>query len=293
MPGHLTGQGAARQSANADGSHPARLHPDQQLAIILRVRAGRQWGARARVQHVVADLRRIECTGGDYLMQGAGVADRGDAKEPGPALTAQGLEGGDDFVQHDADGERLPSAIQRNRIVQLVEVDVITPEALQTGGHATGDRMGDVGLVTRPQAQFGAELNIRLEAAQHSAEIGLRLAVPVGGRRVEIGHARVQRPHHDLLLVGSTATHHQATDGAASQAERCDRHTRPTEHPRLHRPPFPACLAAIHRNGAQRSPLASIAHPPGCADGPQLASPVARTGDEADGGPVQSEECGR
>ena len=77
----------------------------QQIAVILRRIAGRNRRAGARVQEVVADLRRVEGARVDYPVQRGGLADGGDAEEPDLALRAQPLERRHDLVEHALGGE--------------------------------------------------------------------------------------------------------------------------------------------------------------------------------------------
>ncbi len=76
-------------------------------------------------------------------MQRRGVADRGDAEEAGLAGFAQGLERRDDFVQHLRDAQAFAAAISGDRVVQVEDIHMVHPQALQAAVHRVGYGLRD------------------------------------------------------------------------------------------------------------------------------------------------------
>src|ERR1700746_5803 len=85
----------------------------------------------ARIEQIVADLRSIERTRIDDLVQRRGVADRGDAVEADLALLAQAPEGRPDFAGYDLGRHVAVAAVPGDMVVKLEQIDLVELEALQ------------------------------------------------------------------------------------------------------------------------------------------------------------------
>ena len=164
-------------------------------------------------EHIVDDLRH------------------GRARHPGPVAQAfhlhdlpRGVVGhapvGDlsrpQEVVHRAD--RLVDRRLQIRLVQVVEVDLLDAEPLQTlvAGvpHAPGGEPFR-GSLADPGADLGGDAGILAPSAQGASKDPLRLAVVVGVRSVEDGNAAGERPVDDpagLLLGGPLAEVHGSDD---------------------------------------------------------------------------------
>ena len=169
-------------------------------------------------------------------MQCRRVADRGNPEEADLALLAQALERRHDVIEHLPDAQRRSAARERNRIVQVKDIDAVELQSREAAFERGRDRLGDAAECVGGNTDLGADDRIgRLQLLQDAAKVLFRLAVAVQHGRIEIVHADVDRARDETLLVGGIAAHHDAAHRAASKTERRDLHPRAPKVPHLHR----------------------------------------------------------
>src|SRR2546426_69451 len=125
-------------------------------------------------------------------------------------------------------------ALARDGIVALQQVHAREAEALEALFQRARDGAGNLGRRHVRYAELGADVEPRLERADHLAEVRLRLAVAVDGGRVEIVDAQLQRAGHGALALGGGAADHETADVAATEAEGADAEAPPSERAIVH-----------------------------------------------------------
>ena len=112
-------QGSSRQRADHDDAYPALARAPQEPVEVLGRKARWDGDARAGVEQVVADLRRVDRPGVDRPVQHGRLAERGDPAEPHLPLLAELLHGGHDLAQHVAEAQGAGTARRLDPIVEL------------------------------------------------------------------------------------------------------------------------------------------------------------------------------
>ena len=167
-------------------------------------------------------------------MQRLRVAHRGDAREPHLALIAQPLECRCDLLQHDPRRQRFTAAARRYRVVQMEDVDLLAPHALQACLERLDHRLGDAAKRCGRDANLGADHHIRLQLRQHATQVLFRLTVAVHCRGVEVVYPGLERARHSAFLIRRRAAHHQSAHRAATKAQDRDLQSGPSECPHFH-----------------------------------------------------------
>ena len=105
------------------------------------------------------------------------------------------------------------------RIVQLEEIDMVAPHALQAVLHALRDRLADIGAMLDAEPHLGADDHVGLQRLQHAAEVLLGFAVAVERRGVEVVDAGLYGARRGALLVGRPALGEQSADRSCAVAQ--------------------------------------------------------------------------
>jgi hypothetical protein len=147
MPGLAAAQGAAGEDTDGDDADVRRRGMQDQPLLVRRGGARRQRTDGAGVEQVVGRLRGGERARVQDAAQSRRIAEGGDAEPARLALVAQPLERrdrlGEDGLRRK--GRRLPR--QRDRVVQLEQVDAVPAEPAQARLQRGGDRLADGGAL--------------------------------------------------------------------------------------------------------------------------------------------------
>src|SRR5690606_40831311 len=149
-----------------------------------------------RVDQVVINLRRIETAARDHLPARRSVPESGNAGEADQPLLAEPVEriGDGAAPEHLLHADRIARWRQHDLVVQLQEVDRVDPQARKTLLQAALYLAADVAecLYVEPHLRRQVPRTRRLR--QQPADRLLRLAVAIGGSRVDPVHSRLVRP---------------------------------------------------------------------------------------------------
>ena len=234
MPRLRPAQRARREHADHDHSDAALGGVVEKPAEVLRRKLRRQGVGRARVQEVEADLRRLHHARVQHLVERGRLAEGGHAVEADLALLDEPDQRRHDRVAHVLDRHAAAVALARDEVVALQQVDAREAQALEAllqrardGGRQLGGR--HVG-----HAELRADVEPRLERADHLTEVRLRLAIAVDRRGVEVIDAQLQRARHGPLALRRRAADEQAAHVATTEAEGADAEPRPSERAIVH-----------------------------------------------------------
>ena len=120
------------------------------------------------------------------------------------------------------------------RVVELEQIDGLALQPGEARLQRGDDGRADGCRIARGRLDLGGQHDGGLQGLQHAAEVGLRGAVAVLRRGVEIGDAELERARHRALLVARLTAHHQAADVAAAEAEDGSREAGAAEGAGLH-----------------------------------------------------------
>ena len=216
---HLTAERATGKHANADRADAGLMRTRHEALVVLRGIVGRQCLDRRGIERVHADLCGIHDAGRNNLVDFADVAERGETEIADLAGIAQLLECGHDLAENERRGQRLAAGIRRQRIVELIEVDAVTPHALQAFVERGIDAGSDPAAIGTRHAHLGADQRLGLQLLEQLSEVDLGCAIAVARRSVEEVHAVLERHGGGALLLGFIGLHHQPADGTAAEGE--------------------------------------------------------------------------
>ncbi len=194
------------------------------MAEILAGKSGRDRLPRAGIEQVVADLRRVEGSAVDDLMQGGGLPQGGDAEVLRLPLGLQATKGLDDGPQHVLRAERPlgTGALVGDVVVELDQIHGIPPQPRQTCFHRADDGPAQVPHLSRWDLHLRPHVDIGSQFLQHLAQVALRLPIPIGWGRIEVVDACFHGSRHRAHAVFRLPADDQPADVPAAKAERRD-----------------------------------------------------------------------
>jgi hypothetical protein len=148
----------------------------EQATEVLGRESGGDGERRARVQQIEAHLGGVDHAGVEHGVDGAGVAERGDAGEPDLALAPQRGQGRHHLVDDPPRGQaaagRRRAVLADDQVVKLEQVHALHAQALEARLQGARDGTGDIGL-GRIDAELRAHEGTHADRPQREPEVAL------------------------------------------------------------------------------------------------------------------------
>src|SRR5262249_34002848 len=154
--------------------------------------------------------------------------------EPDLALLDEADQRRHDRVAHVLHRDAAAITLARDEVVALQQIDAVNAQAPEARLERADDGGGQVRRGYIRHAEFRADVELRLQRAQHLAEIRFRLAFAVERRRVEVVHSELESARDGALAFGRRAADQQAAHVAAAEAQHSDAESRPSERAIVH-----------------------------------------------------------
>src|SRR3989442_9800783 len=213
---------AARGRAHADRADALALGFRQQaLEVDARKRAF-DLSARAGIQQVVEDLRRIDVARVEHAMERFGIAVRRDAEEPNLALALELLERGNHFAHDVVDADRAARRHGPDRVVELQHVNARHAETAQARLARADHGATDIAEVLGTQPHLRADVDVEAELAQRLAEMLLGDAVAVARPCIALVDAALARARDRAPALRQRALDDETADVAAAEPQHGD-----------------------------------------------------------------------
>ena len=113
--------------------------------------------------------------------------------------------------------EGIALGLRGRPVVELIKVDALQLQALQTRLEGRRDGGRDRAVLLELEAHLGADDDIGFQLREDAPEVLLGRAVAILRRRVEVGDAALQGICDGPLLVAGVSLGHQAADRPASE----------------------------------------------------------------------------